>query len=1254
MIRYALGFTKWLTLSLFTLVALIAATLSWTIFTNSGLNLVLWGAEKALPQLQVGRTEGALFPKFTLYDVAFNAPELGVDLDAKQVTLAINHRCFFTPKVCVDEISVNELSLMLMPVESTDVSDDEQTPPVRSIATPVPIELSKLALTNIKLDVYGTQIGWQELTTAASFIDDTLTLSPTALRDSYLQLAPVDSESTVPEPSAAGPSQSEPITLPEVWIPLDVVIEQIDIENFTLRQETPFVLHHLGLAGRAGGHRVGIDRLAIDIDDVNAALAAKVDLTGDYPLEARLTAEIKHAIAKGEQLSLDLSGSVANLALQLSVEGVNKLDLTGQLQPLQASLPFSVKLSDSSVQWPLVGEKDYGVVVTHLQGEGSLDGYQVDLTGSVVGAGIPDLDVELEGQGDLEQISLSQLKIGALGGHLQGQVASRWSQQVTWQADVTLDSVQPGLYWPQAEGNLSGRIVTSGGLTEPGGWYVELPTLDVRGIFRDYPLDLAGNLSASDRQGSGEYQLETDGILLAHGPNEVAIEGRVDETWQMDLTVQLPDFAQSLPELSGSANGKVRLRGDLEQPEVRLNLRARDVQWQQQAQLERLNVRGSVVPAKDPRVSLSVAANRLRFEDYNAAALAVELDGSLTDHVLDVNLDSDLVDLSLSLAGDYRQQANTWQGALNTVKVTTEQGIWRTQQAIEIDVDIDASQAQVGAHCWQQAQASVCLDQDAQVSPQQGGLALSINQFDFEQIKQFVPEQTQVEGLIDANLNAEWQGSETLPQVRLNVVLAPGAVTQQLDQPLKVAWNQSTLAATFADNRVEGQWRFDFKDNGELTGELVIPDVTVEDRQIDAQLRLSPFNLDFMAPLVGAYSELDGRISADIALSGPLMQPRAQGFVTIEQLLLRGEITPLDIDQGKISLDLNGYQADLNALIKTPEGDLNIKGDADWQDLADWRGDVRVFADGLLVDIPPMVKVRVVPDMTISMSPKQAKVTGDIRLPWARIDVQSLPESAIGISKDQVILGDDLQPIEEDDPIPFALETDVKIHIGNDFRLSAFGLDGSLVGSLNVAQRERGPIVSGEVNILNGQYRSFGQDLLIDEGKILMNGPVDQPYIVITAIRNPDNTQDDVVAGIRVTGPADEPEVEIFSEPAMPQANALSYLLRGQDIDAESGGNAITTTLIGLSLARSGKVVGEIGEAFGVQDLQLDTAGSGDDSQVTVSGYILPGLQVKYGVGIFDSVGEFTVRYRLMKDLYLEVVSGLDSAVDLLYQFEFD
>ena len=112
----------------------------------------------------------------------------------------------------------------------------------------------------------------------------------------------------------------------------------------------------------------------------------------------------------------------------------------------------------------------------------------------------------------------------------------------------------------------------------------------------------------------------------------------------------------------------------------------------------------------------------------------------------------------------------------------------------------------------------------------------------------------------------------------------------------------------------------------------------------------------------------------------------------------------------------------------------------------------------------------------------------------------------------------------------------------------------------------------------------------------------------------------------------------------------------GRDIGSDSGsaGSALTTSLIGMSISSTGALVGELGEAFGVRNLTLDTAGAGDKSQVTVSGYLSRDLQLKYGYGIFNAVGEFTLRYRVMRRLYLEAVSGVDTAVDLLYKFEFD
>ncbi|KOO11110.1 hypothetical protein AKJ18_30795, partial [Vibrio xuii] len=144
--------------------------------------------------------------------------------------------------------------------------------------------------------------------------------------------------------------------------------------------------------------------------------------------------------------------------------------------------------------------------------------------------------------------------------------------------------------------------------------------------------------------------------------------------------------------------------------------------------------------------------------------------------------------------------------------------------------------------------------------------------------------------------------------------------------------------------------------------------------------------------------------------------------------------------------------------------------------------------------------------------------------------------SATGVSSDLVLLDEELKPVDESKSIPFEVETDINIKIGDDFKLSAFGLDGGLIGNLNVTQKDKAPYVVGDVNIVDGSYRSFGQDLRIQEGKILMSGPVDLPYVQISAIRNPENTQDDVIAGVKVTGPATDPSVTIFSEPAMPQA----------------------------------------------------------------------------------------------------------------------
>ncbi|MCV5245355.1 hypothetical protein OFC58_32670, partial [Escherichia coli] len=85
---------------------------------------------------------------------------------------------------------------------------------------------------------------------------------------------------------------------------------RLDIHNFKLAGETPVIVNHLGLVARAGGERVDVKTLELDMPEVEGKLSTQVTLSADYPIKAQLDALVKQADAKGQKLSLSASGSV--------------------------------------------------------------------------------------------------------------------------------------------------------------------------------------------------------------------------------------------------------------------------------------------------------------------------------------------------------------------------------------------------------------------------------------------------------------------------------------------------------------------------------------------------------------------------------------------------------------------------------------------------------------------------------------------------------------------------------------------------------------------------------------------------------------------------------------------------------------------------------------------------------------------------------------------------------------------------------
>jgi translocation and assembly module TamB len=190
----------------------------------------------------------------------------------------------------------------------------------------------------------------------------------------------------------------------------------------------------------------------------------------------------------------------------------------------------------------------------------------------------------------------------------------------------------------------------------------------------------------------------------------------------------------------------------------------------------------------------------------------------------------------------------------------------------------------------------------------------------------------------------------------------------------------------------------------------------------------------------------------------------------------------------------------------------------------------------------------------------------------------------------------------------------------------------------------------GELSLNNGRYRAYGQRLTIRRARLLFIGPIDQPYLDVEAIRRVDS----VVAGLRLSGNAEQPTSEVFSEPAMSQEQALSYLVLGRPLGQNSGdNNMLAQAALAMGLAGSAPLTGGLAQGLGIKDFQLDTAGSGTSTSVVASGSLSERLSLRYGVGVFEPANTIALRYELSKRLYLEAASGLASSLDLFYRRDF-
>ena len=1134
-----------------------------------------------------------------------------------------------------------------------------------NLSTPYPITLSRVALNNVNINIDDTTVSVMNFSSALNWEEKNLTLKPTSLSGLLIALPKVAkvAQEQVVEPKVENPKPDElplgeslkqlfakPLLsqMTDVHLPLNLNIEEFRGEQLRLTGDTDITVSNMLLKVSSIDGNMKLDAFDIDSNQGTLNATGTATLRDNWPVDITLNSTLNVDPMKGEKVKLKVGGEVRKqLEFGVNLSGPVDIVLRGQTQLAEAGLPLNLDITSEQLYWPFTGEKQYQADDLKLKLTGKMTDYTLSFRTAVKGQDVPPATITLDGKGNEQQISIDKLSVAALEGKTELKALLDWQQAISWRGELTLDGINTAKTFPDWPAKLNGLAKMRGSLYG-GTWQLDIPELKLAGNVKQNKVSVDGQL-----KGNSYMQWTIPGLHLELGRNKADVKGELGvKDLNLDANIDAPGLDNALPGLGGTAKGLVNIRGTVDAPQVMADITASNLRWQA-LRVARVLVKGDVKSTDQLAGTMNVRVERLSQPGVNISLATLAAKGSEKQHELELRVQGEPVAGQLKLAGSFDRNEQRWKGTLSDTRFTTPVGPVALNREIALDYRNQEQKISIGPHCWTNPNAELCVPQTIDAGAQ-GRAVVNLNRFDLAMLKPFMPDTTQASGTFSGKADVSWDASkEGLPQGEVTLSGRNVKVTQVVnDAPLPVAFETLNLNAKLQNNRADLGWLIRLTNNGQFDGQVQVTDPQGR-RNLGGNVNIRNFSLAMANAIFTRGEKVAGTLNANLRLGGNLQSPQLFGQMQLNGVDVEGNFMPFDMQPSQLAMNFNGTTSTLQGVVRTQRGQINLSGDADWSQINNWRARVAAQGNKVRITVPPMVRLDVSPDLVFEATPTLFTLDGRVDVPWARIVVHDLPESAVGTSSDEVMLNADLKP-EKPKSAAIPINSNLIVHVGNNVRMDAFGLKARLTGDLKVTQDQQGLGLNGQINIPEGRYHAYGQDLIVRKGELIFSGPVDQPLLNIEAIRNPDATENDVTAGVRITGTADEPKAEIFSDPAMSQQEALSYLLRGQGLESgQSDSAAMTSALVGLGVAQSGQVVGKIGETFGVSNLALDTEGVGDSSQVVVSGYVLPGLQVKYGVGIFDSLATLTLRYRLMPKLYLEAVSGLDQALDLLYQFEF-
>lgn len=931
--------------------------------------------------------------------------------------------------------------------------------------------------------------------------------------------------------------------------------------------------------------------------------------------------------------------NVDDLTLQVE-QSATLIKTKGQWKPGDAGGDINVAVDWKNLRWPI----QRNAVFNSANGKGSIEGnlhsYRFRLQTDKFLPELPDSNWVAHGEGNQTGMNMKQVRVEILDGEIEAKGKLNWSPELSWQAEVDGSDINPVSLHPEWPGQLNLSLTNRGQFVD-GQITTEVDIQGFNGTLRDYPVALTSQLSWRD-QG-----LDIKKLNFSSGASELTVNGRVDQTLGLDWSIRSGNLAELLPATKGTLQAHGKFTGSRAQPIVKAAVKGRALSF--------LGYRAGLVEGK---VLLNLANTEQLDVNLNASAVSFQrysLD-SLNIHgnakKVQITASSDDFKADIGFTGEVMESG--WTGQIQRADLDLHDlQQWRLIKPVKISFNSDAVKTE--QLCWtnptpERERASVCTKLER--SGESWRSELQLGQFPLQLLDRWLPSGLKLDGRVDAQADVTLEANQLMGKVDMD--LLPGMINYPLIEGEHKQWHYQSgkIRLSLTQQGLQSLAEISFSGDESIQASFAMPGANLlaldlRQQPIQGQAKLTLHKLDFIDLMLPEVQKFQGTAKLNISLAGLFDQPRIKGRVELQQgslsiprlglKIAQLELTGRSDGPDKVNFTLSGVSGD---------GKLEVQGFTLLDKQSGWPTEMTIKGSNFEVSHIPEARVTASPDISIKLRLHHVEITGEVVIPYAHIQPRDI-STATRVSSDVVIVG---QQQRED---KWDIVSRVKLILGERVHFYGFGFEGRLAGNVQLEDdpglptRARGVVIIAQ----GGRYRAFGQRLDIEQGKLLFSGgPLINPGLDIRAVRKVDT----VTAGIRVRGNVNEPQVELFSTPAMGQTDMLSYLLLGRPIEqtSEEEGSMMAKAALALGLSGGDRLARRLRDRFGLDEFRVATSDSGDQASLVVGRYLSPRLYVSYGIGLLEAFNTVLVRYRISDQWQLKAESGEVHGADIIFSIE--